>query len=252
MLECYSMSSLKKKSSQRAVRRHLDSAAMEVLLQRWVNLPDSPDLKSRAELLVKHYPEIFEELQPLAGENIFNSIVGIRNHLRAVWDAPTDRDREWYCFRLRQLYAQHLAASRTLPVAEALKRLREAKLAQIQDQESFYAIGRGARHAGEMLSREIQFWGIRVEPPPQPTHFERLVYTLQRLGRRARHCENSDCQWPYFFASRRTQRYCSNACAVPAQREAKRRWWDSNREEQLRKRRETRGSSRQSKKRRKS
>lgn len=40
-----------------------------------------------------------------------------------------------------------------------------------------------------------------------------------------RHCPNPDCPAPYFIAMRRSQRYCSEACALPAQREFKRAWW---------------------------
>ncbi|MCI0723405.1 MAG: hypothetical protein L0338_31245 [Acidobacteria bacterium] len=242
------------KSSTSGGRRYLEGPAIEALLLRWVNLPDAPDLESRAELLVKHYPEIFDELRPLAGEDaegVLKSVVGVRNHLQAVWDAPTDRDREWYCFRLRQLYAQHLTASKNQTLIEALKSLREVNLERIQDKAAFYALEQGVGRAAETFWRQVRFWGIHVEAPPQPTHFDRLIHTLQRLGRRTRHCENPNCPRPYFFASRSSQRFCSNACAVPAQREAKRRWWDSNRTEQLRKRREGRRSQ-QSKKRRKS
>ncbi|MCI0721078.1 MAG: hypothetical protein L0338_19225 [Acidobacteria bacterium] len=230
--------------------RHLDRVAMEVLLQRWVNLPDSPDLESRAEVLVKEYPEIFEELRPLAGDGIFKSVVGIRDHLRALWNAPTDREREWYCFRLRQLYAQHLAATKTQGVVAALKKMRNASLAQLEAHQR--AFHREFELAATTIFREIRFWGIHVDAAPPPNHFDRLIYTLQRLGPLARHCENVNCPRPYFFASRSSQRFCSNACAVPAQREAKLRWWGRHRDEQLKKRRRrAQGSTQQNKQRRK-
>jgi hypothetical protein len=38
-------------------------------------------------------------------------------------------------------------------------------------------------------------------------------------------CRNSECSSPYFFASRRGQKYCSADCARPAQREFKNNWW---------------------------
>ncbi len=38
-------------------------------------------------------------------------------------------------------------------------------------------------------------------------------------------CRNPACFTPYMLVRRRDQKYCSDACAIPAQREAKRRWW---------------------------
>jgi len=41
-----------------------------------------------------------------------------------------------------------------------------------------------------------------------------------------RFCGNLDCTiTPYFIAERSTRRFCSEVCALPAQREAKRNWW---------------------------
>jgi hypothetical protein len=41
-------------------------------------------------------------------------------------------------------------------------------------------------------------------------------------------CGNIECPAPYFIASRRSQKFCSDACALPAQREYKRRWWNEH------------------------
>jgi len=35
---------------------------------------------------------------------------------------------------------------------------------------------------------------------------------------------NPDCKAPYFFARRRSQKYCRDLCALPSQKEFKRRW----------------------------
>ena len=63
---------------------------------------------------------------------------------------------------------------------------------------------------------------------PPPTPFERCLLHLGKCADRARYCANPSCVAPYFFARRRNQRYCSDACAAPAQREYKRRWWDEH------------------------
>jgi hypothetical protein len=42
-------------------------------------------------------------------------------------------------------------------------------------------------------------------------------------------CANPECLNPYFISKRTDQKYCSDECAAPAKREAKRRWWSTNR-----------------------
>jgi hypothetical protein len=43
-----------------------------------------------------------------------------------------------------------------------------------------------------------------------------------------RYCTNPTCPTPYFIAKKRRQKYCSEDCALPAQREFKRAWWDAH------------------------
>jgi hypothetical protein len=46
-------------------------------------------------------------------------------------------------------------------------------------------------------------------------------------------CENvgTDCQHPYFIQKKPNQRFCSSECAVPSQREFKRKWWGEHGEQ---------------------
>jgi len=62
-------------------------------------------------------------------------------------------------------------------------------------------------------------------PFQRRTLFEQALLHLVREANRARYCQNPDCPAPYFFAARRSQKYCSDICALPAQREFKGRWW---------------------------
>jgi hypothetical protein len=45
---------------------------------------------------------------------------------------------------------------------------------------------------------------------------------------RMRICGNPECAAPYFIATRRSQKFCSEDCTKPAQREYKRRWWNEH------------------------
>jgi hypothetical protein len=66
------------------------------------------------------------------------------------------------------------------------------------------------------------------DPPTHATPLEAMLYHFRRNVGRALHCPNPDCVAPYFFSQKKGQKYCSDVCALPAQREAKRRWWREN------------------------
>ena len=74
-------------------------------------------------------------------------------------------------------------------------------------------------------ARQVSLLGLDG-PLPDPTLFEYALLHLTREADRARVCQNPECAVQrYFFAKRRSQKYCDDTCARPAQREAKRRWW---------------------------
>lgn len=75
---------------------------------------------------------------------------------------------------------------------------------------------------------------------PPPTSFEQCLLHLAKCVDRTRYCANPSCAAPYFFARRRSQRYCCDACAVPGQREFKRRWWAEHGNESRSKRKKAR------------
>lgn len=56
-----------------------------------------------------------------------------------------------------------------------------------------------------------------------------LVYGCLLFADRLCYCENPKCSVPWFIGRRRDQQYCSNDCASPAKKAAKRKWWAENR-----------------------
>jgi hypothetical protein len=48
------------------------------------------------------------------------------------------------------------------------------------------------------------------------------------IAEHMRYCANPECPAPYFVAGRRSQRFCSDACAVPAQKRYKQEWWEKH------------------------
>lgn len=81
--------------------------------------------------------------------------------------------------------------------------------------------------AGDARYINNEFTG-QLSPPSQ---IEQALIYLRRCGNLARYCANADCPAPYFIAKRKSQKYCTDACSAPAQREFKRRWWADHGEE---------------------
>jgi hypothetical protein len=116
-----------------------------------------------------------------------DALMAFRNQLRFTWDISDLRKKEWRCFWLRR-YAQLFSCDpRVVP---------------------------GLR---DRLSDD--------EPPSEFSPIDQCLLFFIRNARTARHCADQDCSAPYFFASRPKQKYCSTACAKPAQKAYKQRWW---------------------------
>jgi hypothetical protein len=125
--------------------------------------------------------------------------------LQKGWDAPTLRERVWF-FR----------------EAESFSRRLGAKDAELGLWGTSY----------EQLEAPEYVFGVRfrfINPPAQPTRLEAAFYYLGQHMEHARHCANPECAAPYFFATKKNQKYCSSECAEPARRASKLRWWNDNR-----------------------
>jgi len=243
------------------------------LLIKWANLPDPQEGKERHAISSLHssFPEIFGELRDLGSKAVkekyfFRSVWGIRDHLRAVWNAPNVRDREWYIFRLRQLHYWHMnaLAAPTMKVAfdraaatlneklnalhvagesmeKFFERLRNDPEAQnVLDKPLSPAEQRAAEarwnqrpslyrqleQSGVDFFRDGRFWGYLIEPPPAPRAFEQAMWFFQRIASHARYCQNPDCVAPYFITNK-NYKYCGRAeCKAYGQRKAKSKWWE--------------------------
>jgi hypothetical protein len=114
--------------------------------------------------------------------------------LRRGWDAPTQREREWY-FREGESFGRHLTA-------------KDAEKVEWDNSHMMYCF---------------------VKPPAQPTPLEAVFHYLWRNVKHALHCANPECSVPYFFATKKSQKFCSAVCAEPARRESKLRWCNKNR-----------------------
>ena len=140
-------------------------------------------------------------------------ILALSNMLRNLWTEPDLRQKEWGVFAFR--YALY-------------------------------------KYGDDALTNSKLF-GILHDPAmsfriPPPTPFEQALSYLVKVGDKARYCANSECPAPYFFVKRKNQRYCSEICAGPAQRELKRQWWAEHGEEWRAARQEKKPSKRRANK----
>ena len=192
----------------------------ERVLMEWANISDA---KTEKDKFRKRHPELFvglvagdsvaqvpvddvdlfdglsvaarEWLAPTkvpVGVDFLNgvTVATVRALLRKAWDAPDIRHREWLVYKLRERY---------------------------------WHWRKGASNLLSRISGKNEIaWS---DDPPPLYEFERLMYHFHRIGDRARHCANPECPAPYYFTSKRGQRYCSSKCSAPAQRQAKLNWW---------------------------
>ena len=196
---------------------------IEKLLVDWVNLPKDLGRMPRpgpVERMLSRYPEVFAEWQDLrqpAGQHtafwqmsaeehsewcrmstkhseLFMYLVQVRDGLQQAWDAPNSRHRDWHVFIMRQAAHQ-------------------------------------ARVAVENMSKpDSEKLSDRWKGVPDATPFESaMVYFQETIRDRAKHCAGPDCPVPYFIAVKRWQKFCSEKCAGPANRESKRKWWREHR-----------------------
>ena len=166
-------------------------------LTELVNLRDDPDSIERFRgrfgiaLLV---PQGFS-FEGKSWKQILNQFVLARDLLRRVWDGQDAESKKRWVFALRSLDIYGFGeADRVKPIDRLVRLLQSKHL-------------------------------------PPPSLMEQAVYYLMRSMLRLRHCQNPDCPAPYFVAVRRNRRFCSDVCALPTQREHKRRWWDAHGEQ---------------------
>jgi len=129
-----------------------------------------------------------EDVVELSQDEILRKywLIPLRNAVRVLWTATDLRTKQWGIFRIL---------------------------------EKFFAIGDRSLAVGPVRDDIEWVLGSTLGPV---TDCERI---FERLSGRTSVCHNSACPAPYFFAVRASQKYCSDACAAPAQREFKKKWW---------------------------
>ncbi len=143
--------------------------------------------------------------------------------LRQAWDLPTTLSRKMFLVCELAYYLRGPA------MLAAATKAHEAEIEERSRAEEKGATTEGAFLSGferwsEVLRMETddprKIWTISEADP-----FAQVLLRAVDVADRMRRCLNPACPAPYFIGRRRSQRYCSDACALPAQREFKRIWW---------------------------
>jgi hypothetical protein len=145
-------------------------------------------------------------------EERLGDALAVRRRLRTIWVLPTLFLRE---FEVLDLLALRLNASARIRL-----------LGPEADSSSL-------PNVFNRLLREMPVRLFGLEPLPDPFRlsldpFTRVLIHCMHSADKLRVCQNTDCPAPYFIAQRRSQKYCSEKCAQPSQREFKLRWWDEH------------------------
>ena len=219
------------------------------LLEDWANIDPAHLDDGAMRRLVQNHPQAFLHVDP----NIFNErfpgrrekashqirkrqkfairltslIATVAVLLRDGWDLADPRRREW-CF-IRARLAYHVETERLRDtIANSSDHVGPVGTA-VEMPKSPVLIGRAGVDPKEQVSFGF-LMGLLMLDEVELTSFEAAMYYLQtQLTDKLRRCPNPKCPAPYFFATKKGQKFCSTVCAEPAQREAKRKWWKENR-----------------------
>lgn len=186
---------------------------IRAFLEDCVNLPnpiDYPDHRTHFERWLLRWRGLFtfwtddkkgkrmKTLVPREHLEILAPVV--RTTLCRLWGEPDARQRDWYCYRLRDAHRQMVR--------------------HLEGWEDNAVWGRR-----DTIQRLMDY---AMQEVPDTSPFEAAILWAQSNQSLMLRCAAAMCPAPYFFRSEKGQRFCSPACADAAQREAKLRWWNKS------------------------
>lgn len=167
---------------------------------------------------------VWQDPEDPEGVNV--NMMDVPAKLRMAWRLPTDASRRMFLICELGYYLRGPAM-----FAVATK----AHEAQVQERSRFEkegvptdkAVLLSIRRWFEVLHNEgddpAGMWDIS-----DADAFAQVLLRAIDIASRMRICSNKECPAPYFIAVRTPQRYCSEVCALPAQRASKRIWWSQH------------------------
>jgi len=157
------------------------------------------------------------------GDPEFVSVGDIPPKLRIVWTMPSIQGRKMV---LVSELAYYLRGPAMMSVA---MKARQAELEKRTEIEREGLTPESTWHSGYQVWQEVlkeesadlsKMWAAA-----DADAFGQVLLRAFEIADRLRFCPTPKCPAPYFIARRRSQKYCSDACSLPVQRECKRAWW---------------------------
>lgn len=179
-------------STRKVKREGVESSAIE--RESYSRMTDG------VERLRNRYREAF-------GEHPAIALLVLRDLVRKAWTAADVRSAEWYLFRFRHLHWE---------TVRRIHHVRDSARTETEIPTIPATVSEGVRTLAQS------------DAPPL-TQLEAAAFHLQKNLYRALRCPNPECPAPFFFRRKKGQKFCSTACALPAQRASKLRWWKENR-----------------------
>lgn len=221
------------------------------ILTAIANLPDWPAVDEEGWPGVKKNIDAVTRLRALYGEMFKQEgtidLLAFRNLIRKAWDSRDQRHREWYLFKIRDLYARtsRIRAIRNpVELGDVIEReLRETRYAQNELEEAEKDLNKPviARAALANLVTVSDWRKAEREEPPPMSIIETLMLHLQHSLRFAMHCGNPECEvTPYFFRAVKGEEYCSAQCKKWAKNKSQRNSWAKHPEWNKKRQRERR------------
>jgi hypothetical protein len=184
---------------------------IERFLMECVNVPnpiDYPPNRAAFDRWLRRWQRLFTfesedqdgqwKTLPIPPEQLEQFAPVVRTTLRRVWEEQDARQRHWYFYRLRDAHQQMIL--------------------EIENPGFF-----------EIKSNPVQrLTDQTLQAAPRLSPFEAAIYWLQNQATLLR-CPGRMCAAPYFFRTKKGQKFCSPECADPSRRAAKRLWWAENR-----------------------
>jgi hypothetical protein len=166
--------------------------------------------------MFRQYPEFFTDASVVQGDKdtAVGLLLTLRHGLRKAWETQNPRQKEWSIVWLRMV--------------QQLQTVKQELRAQFEAVKAIKINGVAVKDVREHESGTSAYAFERLATAPPITFLECCLFYFQRIADRAKRCSNEHCHTPYFVAEKRWQKYCTEACAGPANREAKRKWWHEN------------------------
>jgi hypothetical protein len=203
-----------KKSTARR-NRAMPVQQIKRFLESSVNLPnplDYPPHLPAFDLWLNRWQRLFRyESEDETGNNqtitvsrddLFLLAPIIRTTLSRLWREKDLRQRDWYCYRLRDVHrkmVRHLEG-------------REEHCQEWGDPKTIQNI-----------------MDYALQEVPRISLFESAISWAQTNQKLMLYCANPLCETPYFFRTVKGQKFCSVECAATVRKEAKLKWWNENR-----------------------